>query len=626
MSDTEPHAHITLEPGGRQLSLDPRRSLLESLREHRAGLPTVCGGQGTCGKCRVLVQGPLDAPCEAERNHLNQEDLDSGIRLGCQTRPQSGQTITVLRSESGEARILTGGKTRKVELSPAVRKVRLALPAGGDEDSTTVWEQVIAGLGQAIPLPPLSILRELPAVLRASTGEITLVFHGDRLISIEPGDTTRSLYGMAFDIGTTTVVGYLVDLATGKEVAASSCLNPQRAYGEDLVSRLSFVQERADGLAVLQGEIISTLNRLAGEAARQAGVEPSEIYEVVLAGNVVMHHLLLGIDPSSLARAPYRPVVCDAVEVPAGELGLAFGPQAQAHVLPNVSGFVGADMVATMLTVLPHESPDMMLVIDLGTNGEIALGSRDRVLVCSTAAGPAFEGARIRNGMRAARGAIDRITIDSDVHCHVLGGGTAAGICGSGLLDAVAQMLGAGILSPTGRLLGADRLPADVGARLRSRLCGAARPGDEFRFVLSPLPAANGDQEIAITQQDIRELQLAKGAIYAGIQVLKKELGIEDSDIQQVVLAGAFGSFVSPASACSIGLIPPVPLERVRAVGNAAGLGAQLALISTVERRAAAAIARRSEHIQLSGRSDFQEIFMQSLHFPGRKTAPDGVS
>ncbi|MDO8690720.1 MAG: ASKHA domain-containing protein, partial [Dehalococcoidia bacterium] len=340
------------------------------------------------------------------------------------------------------------------------------------------------------------------------------------------------------------------------------------------------------------------------------------IYEVTIVGNVLMHHLLLGIDPSGMARAPYAPVVLDALDLPAAELGLHLGRQAQVHVLPNIAGFVGADMVGALLTTLPHLSPVIQLVIDLGTNGEIALGSRDRLLVCSTAAGPAFEGARIRHGMRAAGGAIDRVRIDTDVHCHVIDGGPPAGICGSGLVEAIAGLLDSGIVTPSGRLLGAAQLKPDTGPRLRARIRGTGQPGDELRFVLSAPGGSHDHPEVAITQQDIRELQMAKGAVSAGIQVLKKELGIEDEDIDQVILAGAFGTFVSAESARRIGLIPPLPLNRVKAIGNAAGFGAQLALLSTVERGIARLIARQTEHVRLSGRTDFQSLFIQALQFP----------
>ncbi|MDP2663535.1 MAG: ASKHA domain-containing protein, partial [Dehalococcoidia bacterium] len=421
---------------------------------------------------------------------------------------------------------------------------------------------------------------------------------------------------IAFDIGTTTVVGYLLDLTNGREMAVASGLNPQGAYGSDLISRLSFVQERDDGLSLLQQDIVFLVNRLIDETVEESGIDPRHIYEVTLVGNVVMHHLLLGIDPSAMARAPYTPVVLDALDLPAAELGLHLGRQAQVHVLPNIAGFVGADMVGALLTTLPHLSPGIQLVIDLGTNGEIALGSRDRLLVCSTAAGPAFEGARVRHGMRAAGGAIDRVRIDTDVHCHVIDGGPPAGICGSGLVDAIAGMLDSGIVTPSGRLLAATQLKPDTGPRLRARIRGAGQPGDELRFVLSTPGGSHDHPEVAITQQDIRELQMAKGAVSAGIQVLKKELGIEDEDIEQVILAGAFGTFVSVESARRIGLIPPLPLNRVKAIGNAAGFGAQLALLSTVERGIAGLIARQSEHVRLSGRTDFQSLFIQALQFP----------
>lgn len=647
---------ITLLPTGQEITPRPGQRILETARENGLHITSVCGGKGTCGKCRVLIEGPVDDPLPVEKVHLSQEDLARGVRLACQTRPRTGQVVRALHAEGGRARILKGGKGRKVVLAPQVRKVCVSVPPASSLDGAADWERVLSGLsGEPLRLD-LAPLRQLPGALKESPQTVTLAVHGDRLASVEAGDTSHHLYGLAFDIGTTTVVGYLMDLRTGKELAAASGLNPQGAYGGDLISRLTFVLENPDGLAILQREIVSFLNQLIGEVADEAGIIRSNIYEVTIVGNVVMHHLLLGISPISLATAPYAPVVRESLDLSASEVGLELVPQARVHMLPNIAGFVGADMVGTLLTALPHQSSEIMLIIDLGTNGEIALGSRDRLLVCSTAAGPAFEGARIRHGMRASTGAIDRVRFDGDVHCRVVHGGLPQGICGSGLIDAVAQMVERGIVYPSGRLLKPGELPPGVGTRLRGRIVGGGSEGDARRFILAhpaeaehlhslgagqaisegvgqaisieagqpgsvgvglkPAPTSEEQTEISITQQDIRELQLAKGAIYAGIEVLKKELGIEDKDIAQVLLAGAFGTYVNPASARAIGLIPPVPLERVQAIGNSAGFGAQLALLSTVERKIAGLIARQVEHVRLSGRPDFQHHFMQALRFP----------
>ncbi len=614
--EPERGARVTLGPSGIEVDVRPGQSLLDAAREHDIRIASVCGGQGTCGKCRVLIQGPVEDPLPVELVHISQPDLNRGVRLACQTRPLPGQIVKALRAEAGRTRILKSARTRKVVLAPEVRKLCVSVPAPEAGDGGTDWERVAGGLLLEKIEIGLAQLRQLPGALRATPQEVTIALRGNRVAAVESGDTTGQLYGMAFDIGTTTVVGYLMDLENGRELAAASALNPQGAYGEDLIARLSFVQERPDGLAILQEAIVSLLNQLIHQALEDTGLDPCQLYEVTLVGNVVMHHLLLGIDTRSLAAAPYVPVVRDGLDIPASEIGLELGPQAEAHVLPNIAGFVGADMVGTLLTALPHQSPDIQLIIDLGTNGEMAMGSRDRLLVCSTAAGPAFEGARIRHGMRASSGAIDRVRLDGDVHCHVIDGAAPAGICGSGLVDAVAQMLDHGIVSPSGRLLKAEQLPESVGRRLRARVKGTGQLGDEIRFILSSPEGAHGDKEVCLTQQDIRELQLAKGAIYAGIQVLKKELGIEDEEISEVRLAGAFGTFVNTESARRIGLIPPLPLDRVKTIGNAAGYGAQLALLSTAERRIAELIARRSEHINLSGHAGFQDLFIRALQFP----------
>jgi len=597
------------------VDIAPGQTLLEAAHQHGLGVSSVCAGRGTCGKCRVLIHGQVDEPDAVERLHLSQHDLDRGVRLACRTQARPGQVIRSLRAGGGRARILKGGKGRPVVPAPNVRKVCIAVPPD-DQDGSADWNRVAQALGDETVELALTPLRQLPSALKDSPGEITLALRGGRLVSVEAGNTSLRQYGFAFDIGTTTVVGYLLDLTNGREIAVASGLNPQGAYGSDLVSRLSFVQERAEGLSILQQSIVVLMNRLIDEMVEESGIDRSYVYEMTVAGNVVMHHLLLGIDPSGMARAPYAPVILDPLDLPAAELGLHLGRQAQVHVLPNIAGFVGADMVGTLLTTLTHQSTAIQLVIDLGTNGEIALGSRDRLLVCSTAAGPAFEGARIRHGMRAAGGAIDRVRIDKDVHCHVIDGGAPAGICGSGLVDAIAGMLDSGVVTPSGRLLRAAQLKPDIAPRLRARIRGSGQPGDDLRFVLSIPGGSHDHPEVAVTQQDIRELQMAKGAVSAGIQVLKKELGIEDEEIDQVILAGAFGTFVSAESARRIGLIPPLPLDRIRAIGNAAGFGAQLALLSTVERGMAGLVARQSEHVRLSGRTDFQSLFIEALQFP----------
>lgn len=416
--------------------------------------------------------------------------------------------------------------------------------------------------------------------------------------------------GLAVDVGTTTVAAYLMDLATGSMLAVASCLNPQTAFGADVVSRLTLAISEPDGLMRLSSAIRAAIGDLANACCRQAGVIAKRIVEVAVVGNTAMHHLLLALEPQSLAYAPYLPAATGPIDLPASDLGLALAPGARVHVLPVIAGYVGADTVAVAVATGLDRARRLSLAVDIGTNGEMLLGDRQRLLACSAAAGPAFEGARISQGMTAAAGAIDRVEEqDGDLQLHVIGGGPGVGICGSGLLDVAAILVRHGLVGPGGRMrFDAAGAAPGLARRLVDAEGGAA-------FVLQE--GGGGQRRVTVTQRDIRELQLAKGAIRAGIHLLMLRLGVETSQVQRLYLSGAFGNYLRPESALAVGLLPPVAAERIVAVGNAAGTGARMALLSLVERRRAARLARRVEYVELAGRPDFQEVFVDSLAFPG---------
>jgi len=401
-------------------------------------------------------------------------------------------------------------------------------------------------------------------------------------------------YALAFDIGTTTVVAYLLDGVTGALLAADSALNPQTAFGADVISRIEYVMKH--GPAEMQGAILGAMAALTRKTAEAAGIAPQEITLAAVVGNTAMHHLFLGIDPRPLTVPPYMPRVSEAMVVPAEGL-VPIAPGAAVRVLPNIAGFVGADTVGCLLAARFDRIPGTALLIDIGTNGEMALTANGRRAACSTAAGPAFEGAKIRCGMRGAAGAIDHVRVeDGRLVCSVLGGGKARGLCGSGLLDAVNALLETGMLAPGGRLL--------------------AGKGEKARWTKTDgLDAVILQDEVVLTQKDIREVQLAKAAIRAGIELLAKRLGADVESIETVYLAGAFGNYLSPASACAIGMIPPCLLPKITPVGNAAGEGARLAALSGAEFRYAGRLAAGTEFLELASMPEFQDCYVDCLGF-----------
>jgi uncharacterized 2Fe-2S/4Fe-4S cluster protein (DUF4445 family) len=417
---------------------------------------------------------------------------------------------------------------------------------------------------------------------------------------------------MAFDIGTTSIVGVLLDLATGEQLASVGGLNPQAVYGGDLMSRIAYAQFDPDKLTTLRAKVLNAINDFIKEACAEAGVSPAHVYKIVVVGNTCMHHVFLGIDVTWVGLAPYAPVVRDLLVYPARELPLKAAPNAQVCLLPIVAGFVGADTMACVLATRIYESEQTRALVDIGTNGEVVMGSKHRLIACSAPAGPALEGAQIRHGMRGAVGAIEKVHIDSDVAWSVIGSAPPIGICGSGLIDACARMLDAGVMDSNGRLRKAsrDRLPAALAARLGEGDAG-------WEFVLAWKEQTGREGHVSITQGDVRQLQLAKSAIYSGITLLQRVMALADQDLAEVMLCGGFGNYINIESAVKIRLLPLLPVERITYRGNAAAIGAQMALLSETERLRAFSLAQRIEHVALAARPDFQEIFVDGMTFSG---------
>ncbi|MFZ5648280.1 MAG: ASKHA domain-containing protein [Bacillota bacterium] len=601
-------ASVTFLPGNVTIKVPSGSTVLDAARD--AGIPVEahCGGRGTCGKCRVLVRNTDQKPTSAERQALSREKSRSGWRLACQVRP-GNVPLTVEVPVQDKPRLVKAGMSGAVcqSVNPPVKKFSLLLSPTDLEKPLGYWELLQESLaGRGIDaIPGLNVLRAMPGMLKDRPGHVTAVIYGDRIIALEQGDTVAEQYGLALDIGTTTVAGSIVDLRTGKELAAEADLNRQNQFGADIISRIDFSVASPAGLDKLTTLIRDVVNGIIKKLARRAGIRPDSIYAAAVAGNTCMLHLFAGISPGRLSVPPFNGIVHGSYTAGAYELGIGISPRAPVLFLPVISGYVGADTVGVILATGMHLSKKITLAIDIGTNGEIVLGCRNRLLACAAAAGPAFEGANISSGMRAAEGAIDRVVLDGDeVICSVIGGGKPRGICGSGLIDALAVMLEAGLIDSSGRLLEAEEAASVAGPRLASRIRQTER-GREFLL-------SGG---VAITQKDIRQVQLAKGAMRAGINILLARMGIGDSDIEAVLLAGSFGSYIDKAAARRLGIIPPVPLDRIRHVGNAAHQGAKMTLIDREVMDQAKDVCRMVEYVELSAWEDFSREFSEAMFF-----------
>ena len=611
---------LTLLPGGRTLHVEPGATILRSAHEAGVEITAVCGGRGRCTSCRVkFVAGPIPPPSIMDELQLGDALVREGYRLSCQCRVTEAITVQAAPPlDESTFQILAtrreAGALDRVTIDAGVAKhvVRVALPKE-EHRQTSDAEALAAALGRPAGTLPVEVLRTLPAALREYDGEVTVTTFADRVVAVEAGDTRAMKFGLAIDVGTTSVVTALMELESGEQLGSVSSLNPQAVFGADLMSRIAFAQFNPANLRKLQTRIVGLLNQHIEQLVRETGVLAKWIHKVVIVGNTCMHHVLLGLDPSHVGLAPYAPVMRDALVLPARALHLKLAPEACVCLLPIVAGFVGADAVGVALATRIGETPERRIAVDIGTNGEVLLGSRDRLWACSAPAGPAFEGAQIRHGMRGALGAIDRAWIaDGDLHLHTIGDAPAQGICGSGLIDVVAALLDAGAIDWQGLIdvEHRDALPPAIAGRVEMR-------GEERLVVLARPGEAGAQQPIVLTQDDVRQVQLCKGAIASGVAMLMHVAGIAADDVAELMLAGGFGNYLSIRSALRIGLIPPLPEERIRYVGNAAALGAELALMSEVERARAETLARRIEHVSLAAHPDFQDIFVDAMNFPG---------
>jgi uncharacterized 2Fe-2S/4Fe-4S cluster protein (DUF4445 family) len=618
-------------------------TILEAARGLGVELETACGGRQACGKCKVLIEGPpplLSMMESGERALLRPDQEARGYRLACAARVLGDVVVSVPDQSRAVKQIIRKAATaRRVDVVPVVVNYHIQLAPPGAEAAAATGpgagarpasdlERVLEALRATYGLQGLVIdaqaARMLPAALRGAAWSATVsVRHGREIVRVDPG-LVEDLLGLAVDLGTTTVAAFLCDLRTGSVVNTSSMVNPQVAFGEDVMTRIAYAGSRPGGAAELHKAAVQCVSWLAQSVTREIGLDPSDITEVVVVGNTLMHHLLLGLDPVPLGVAPFEPHMTGAVQVKARDLGIGVHPGAWVHMPPLEAAFVGSDNVAVLVSEEPDTRDEMTLVLDVGTNGELLLGSRKGVLSASCATGPAFEGAAIAHGMRAGPGAIERVRIDvstKEPSFRVIGAEgssgelpaeaiQAKGICGSGIIDAVAGLFETGAIDATGAFVAEL-----VGTTPRLRKGPSGQP----EYVLAWAAQTATGADITVTQADVRAIQLAKGALYAGAKVLMGKLGV--SSVQSVVLAGAFGSSIDTASALTIGMFPDVDPKAIRAAGNAAGEGARMMLLNADIRRDAERRAREVGYLELALAPEFQEEFMKAMYLPHQSDA-----
>ena len=597
---------VDLQPVGRRATVTAEQTLLEAAQSAGVELVAVCGGTGTCATCRVrLMAGELTPITANEEFELGAENLKAGYRLACQAKPLSDVRLDIPpESLTTPQRTQIEGREVTIDLDPVIRSIDVELPVPDLYDLRSDMTRLQAALNVPSLTIEYPVLRDLSDRLRQHQWNVRVAVRtakrGSHVIAVLPRATR--LIGLAVDIGTTKLAAYLVDLENGETVAKVGAMNPQIAYGEDVISRVAYCNHHADGRTTLQCKLIETLNTLLGELCREASATRDQIVEAVIVGNTAMHHLLAGLPVHQLGTSPYVAAVSDALEVRASDLGLEIAPGASIYLPPNIAGFVGADHVSMLLATDIWQTDKTVVALDIGTNTEITVAHAGQLVCCSCASGPAFEGAHIGAGMRAAPGAIERVQItDGNLHVHTIGQQPPVGICGSGILDAIAEMLKAGLLNSRG-ILSKDH------ALVRMR-------DNKAEFVLAPAMFSGHGHDVTITRSDVNEIQLAKSAIRVGIDVLLAECGVTADDIDEFIVAGAFGTYLDLDSAIRIGMFPNLPRERFQQVGNAAGTGARQMLVSAQRRQLAQDLAQRDRYIELTTYPDFTQRYVAALYF-----------
>ena len=591
-----------------------------ALREADIELAGECGGLGKCGKCKIRVISAIGPPSNEEEELLDDEELAQGIRLACRTQVNKDLVIhtgeAVSNAESYQ--ILKSGHRPFLHPLPLITKRLVTLPPELQNEGLSDLDMIKMAMGPEYDDMGASLhcLRTLPRMLEETDFHGAAVLHGNHLIAWQNWEEVDCHFGLVFDLGTSTLVGKLINLADGVEASVVSLLNSQMKYGTNVISRLHYIIDHTYGLKRFHNLLINDLNMITARLLRTAGLDKDDIFIAVAAGNTTMQHLLLNLNPSRIAEAPFSPVLTDGLVLKAAEVGLQLHPEALFYVMPTRSGYIGGDLISVILASGAWEQEDeVILGLDLGTNGEIFLGNRNRLMTCSAAAGPALEGARISHGMIGKAGAIEAVRLDEgNLNYQVIGNITPKGICGSGLVGLVALLLDLGIIDHEGLIRRHEEGEAEG---LSSRIIPHSGVN---HFLIASADQGYEQKPIYLTQKDVRELQLAKAAIAAGIKTLMDEMSIETKDIQRVYLAGALGNYVDPYSAVRIGLIPGFDPDLITSLGNAASTGASMVLLSKNYWQMANQLSNSIEHIELSTRLDFNHYFIQHMDFPEEAT------
>ena len=606
---------IEVEPIGKRFFLDKPTNGLKAIINTGIGIKTVCGGKGTCGKCRIVIlNGKVNPPNEQEQKILGTDEIAHGVRLACQQIFDKDLSIYIPASSlSEEQKLQVAGIEKKVKIDPVCRKYFIKLKKATLEDIKADFNRIKGSLkkknGIEVDSIDYKVLAEMPSVIRNNSWEITVTVRGKEIILIEGGDKTKNAVGIAIDLGTTKIAVLLVDMLTGETIDRKGIMNPQISYGEDVMSRINFAIQSRDNTAKIQRVVVDSINKTIHELCNQNNLDESKIIEMTIVGNTAMHHLFLGLPVRQLGLSPFLPLTNEVLNIKAREIGINISQGAYVYMLPPIAGFVGSDHIAMILATDLYKLDGNCLGIDIGTNTEIALKNKSYIASVSAASGPAFEGAHIRYGMRAAPGAIERVIIDSRTYIpsiQTISDRDPIGICGSGILDSIAELLKAGIIDRRGKFK-----PENSYVYKDSK--------GVFQYILNPSFYKNGnnkDENISINQKDIVEIQLAKSAIRSGIGILLEDAGIEFKEISKVVIAGAFGSYIDPRNVINIGMFPKISLSKISQVGNAAGVGAKMVLVSLKERKIAEKIAHRTRYLEITVFPDFFNLFAKNTQFP----------
>ena len=597
--------NIEFQPVGQQGQCQEEDSLLDCARRLNIGISSVCSGQGTCNTCRIkLVSGVLSDPTPGGQEALPPQELADGWRLACQATPTSDCQIMVsLESMSALQRVCVEGWDLVVTPAPPVKAYRVQLASPSLSEQQADADRLIAALNEqhqlCCPKIDVDVLRAISPQIRGWDWQCQVSVRDDEVVALNPWSSQQ--LGLAVDLGTTTIAGYLLDLNTGQTLASKGILNPQTGYGEDIISRINHVIKSPQDGSQLQGLVVQKVNELATTLCSEVGLETAAIVEVVIVGNTAMDNLSLGLPVRQLALTPFTAATSLALDIKACRWGMNIAPGAYIHFPLVIASSIGSDHLAMLLATALHQIDGPVIVLDIGTNTEISLINGEEITTASCASGPALEGGHIQHGMRAARGAIERVRITGDaIDYQTIDGAPPVGICGSGVLDAIAQLYLAGIIGDNGRLTeNHPRVHFSNG---------------QMAFYLTDGEEQDGKPVIVITQQDIREIQLAKAAIRSGIQLLLEMNGFNEEQVGQVIAAGAFGSYIDLSSAVTIGLLPPLPLDCFQQVGNAAGMGAKMVLVSLTERKKSEEIASRIRYIELATNPGFRKTFIETNH------------